>query len=165
MPDFKVKWLDHDKDPFDDSPADTIKNKIYTAANADEAMNLWEKEYPESAKFGADDCIETINHPLLASLLTIDMPDGYTYGIPIEIIVRKHASLNVKSQDESEIVSAMREITIPKFSNGHKSIHEWARTNMTWNEVLENAVILKRNKVDFDMEGTWVNEEAKVGIY
>ena len=62
---------------------------VYEANNEDHAVELFEEDYP--GENGCHDCFKSVEHELFKKHLLIDMPDGLTYGIPIEIIARNRA--------------------------------------------------------------------------
>lgn len=164
MPDFKITWVNHDFEPFEDSSCRVLKSKIYKALNEDAAMDLWEAEYPDSAKYGAEKCSETVDHPLLRKSFLINMPDGFTYAVPVEHIALNHAAYISKSQGLDDITKILSEVTIPEFESSNFVIHEWAAKNLPWSEVKKLAVIVKRHRLDDQMEAAWldINSDCEI---
>lgn len=164
MPDFKIKWVNHDVDPLEGGSIRTILTKVYSASNEDEALDLWEKEYPVSAEYGAEACFQTVDHPLLKKHFAINMPDGFTYAIPVELIARNHAAHFAKTQANNDEIQILTEVTIPEFSQSNHSIHEWAATRLTWEEVKEHSLIIKRHKLEKQMENAWLDLNTEIEI-
>jgi hypothetical protein len=131
---------------------------VYEANDEDHAIQLFEEDYPDEN--GCDDCYELVEHELFNKHLLIEMPDGLTYGIPIEIIARNRAE-HYKDEFNGDVAESLREDTIPLFDDFYE-VHDWASNNMNWDEVKIHAITLKRKTLDDEFQDAWVNGEWKV---
>lgn len=131
---------------------------VYEANNEDHAIDLFEEDYP--GENGCHDCFKSVEHELFKKHLLIDMPDGLTYGIPIEIIARNRAE-NYKDEFNNDVTESLLQDTLPLFDD-YSEIRDWAANNMNWKDVKIHAITLKKKTLDDEFEDAWCNGEWKV---
>lgn len=89
-----------------------------------------------------------------AQLLIVTMPDGSTWGVPVELIAT-HRAAHHSADGLPE--------TMQFFAQYPDEIHDWAANNMRWKDVEANATrITKPAPVDYQ-EG-WCNGDWEVRI-
>ncbi len=65
--------------------------------------------------------------------MTVKMPDGSTWGVPVEMIARHRATHYAKEFD-GDIERSLAEDTIPLFEDDDYEIEDWAVSNMNWSD-------------------------------
>jgi hypothetical protein len=100
-------------------------------------------------------------HRQMPETLTVDMPDGSTWGVPVMLIARSRAE-HYKGEFGGDIERSLAEDTVPLFSESDYEIKDWARGNMNWSDVQSVAVCIKGPKpmTADDMQEAWVNGET-----
>lgn len=162
---FRLTWDERvgEHDGFGDEVNHHFEKKsvIIEAENEDLACDRWDKEYANEGTNGLDDCVEVIEHEILTKHLFVDMPDGLTYGIPVELIARHRAESYVDEFD-NDITKSLLEDTIPYFEERDYNIRDWASNNMNWSEVKAHAMVLTK-KIEPDLyDDAWCNGEWSV---
>lgn len=162
MKKFKLTWMERVVDHEGDTLDHEEKNQIIEAENEDAACDQWEKENEHNEyQNGLDDVVEIIETPLFDKKIFLDMPDGLTYAVPVEVIARDRAE-HYKNEFNDDLGESLREDTIPLFLDDDYEITDWARNNMNWSDVKDKAITLKK-KIDSDAyQEVWVNGEMKI---
>jgi len=70
--------------------------------------------------------------------LTVGMPDGTKWQIPVMAIALNHAECFMEEYD-NDLAKSLIENTIPLFEQDQDEIIDWADNNMTWEEVCNVA--------------------------
>ena len=140
----------------------TQRSQIVEGETEDEAFAKWKAEHPEDAERGAQDCIEIVEHELFKKHLLIDMPDGMTYGVPVEVIARHRAEYYAHKEYDGDVAESLRDDTLPLFESDDYEIHNWAANNMNWSEVKGQAIMLKKKVPEDDFQDAWCNAEYKI---
>lgn len=162
MKKFKLTWDERVCNDEGDTLHFEGKSQIIEAENADTACTLWEEENKHNdCQNGLDDCVEIVESSLFEKHMFIDMPDGLTYGIPIEIIARNHAEYYAKEY-EGDIAECLRDNTIPLFIDDYSEIRDWASNNMNWSDVKKHAITLTKKINQDEFQDSWVNGEWMV---
>lgn len=162
MKKFKLTWDERVTDHDDDFLYMEEKSQIIEAENEDAACDQWEKENEHNEyQNGLSDCVEVVEHPLFKKHMLIDMPDGLTYGIPIEFIARHRAQYYARDFGGNEIKSLLED-TVPLFESDNFEIRDWASNNMNWSDVERHAITLKKKVSDGDFQESWVNGEYRI---
>lgn len=65
--------------------------------------------------------------------MTIEMPDGSTWGVPIEMIALSRAT-HYSSEFDYFVERSLKEDTLPLFGSNDYAIEDWAKNNMNWND-------------------------------
>lgn len=136
---------------------DVVKSsEIVEANDFDGAEKVILEKYGENANI--IEIFDKFDTPLNDKLILIDMPDGFTYGIPVMVIAEDRASKyeNEYGANEDNFYLSMTEDTLPLFESNEKEIIDWAKSNMNFADVKDKAHILKK-KEDFDYEDVWAN--------
>lgn len=92
-------------------------------------------------------------------MLTIKMPDGSKWGVPVEVIARNRAAHYAKEFD-GDIERSLVEDTMPLFDESSFEIKVWASNNMDWSDVEAQAQMLQAAETDYQ-EG-WENGKQAV---
>ena len=113
MKKFKLIWTERVVDHEGDTLHHEEKSQIIEAENEDAACDQWEKENEHNEyQNGLDDAVEVIETPLFDKKIYLDMPDGLTYAVPVEIIARDRAE-HYKDEFNDDLGESLREDTIP----------------------------------------------------
>lgn len=162
MKKFKMTWMERVVDHEGDTLHHEKKSQIIEAENEDAACDQWEKENEHNEyQNGLDDVVEIIETTLFDKKIFLDMPDGLTYAVPVEVIARDRAE-HYKNEFNDDLGESLREDTIPLFLDDDYEITDWARNNMNWSDVKDKAITLKK-KIDSDeYQEVWVNGEMKI---
>lgn len=162
MKKFKLTWDERVTDHDDDFLYMEKKSQTIEAENEDAACDQWNKENEHNEyQNGLSDCIEVVESELFKKHLLIDMPDGFVYAIPVEIIARNHAEYYANKEYNSDIAESLRNDTLPLFED-ISEIHDWASNNMNWSDVKKHAITLKKKISESEFQDAWVNGEWKV---
>ena len=92
-------------------------------------------------------------------MLTIEMPDGSKWGVPMEMIARNRAA-HYAHEFDGDVERSMAEDTMPLFESDDYEVEDWAANNMNWSDVEHLAVCTQKGSVDFD-DG-WANGDKDV---
>ena len=66
-------------------------------------------------------------------LMTVEMPDGSKWGVPIEMIARNRAA-HYADEFDGDVDASMAEDTVPLFDVDEYEIQDWAVNNMNWSD-------------------------------
>lgn len=163
---FKLTW--EERQTEHDGCGDEIdhyfvnKELIIEAKSEDAACEIWENEHANEGTNGLDDIYEIIEHELFNKSLHVEMPDGHTYAIPVEIIARNRAEAYADEYGD-DVGESLRADTIPLFMERNYNIRDWASNNMNWADVKAHARrITHDEKQEYDFEDGWCNGEWAV---
>ena len=91
-------------------------------------------------------------------LMTILMPDGSKWGVPVEIVARNRAT-HYAHEFDGDIERSLAEDTIPLFESEDYEIGEWAKNQMNWSDFDEHQVkVSEAPPIDF--EDAWMSGET-----
>jgi len=93
-------------------------------------------------------------------MLTIEMPDGSKWGVPVEVIARSRAA-HYAHEFDGDVERSMAEDTMPLFNSDHYEIEDWAANNMNWSGVSEQAKKLQDAPAP-DFQEAWINGKKAV---
>ena len=93
-------------------------------------------------------------------MLTIEMPDGSKWGVPVEVIARSRAA-HYAHEFGGDVERSMAEDTMPLFESDDYEIEDWAANNMNWSDVEAQAKKLQDAPAP-DFQEAWVNGEKAV---
>ena len=65
--------------------------------------------------------------------LTVTMPDGSVWGVPVEMIARDRAK-HYASEFGGDVERSLAEDTLPMFEDDEYEIEDWAVNNMNWSD-------------------------------
>lgn len=131
--------------------------EIIEANNDDEAYETACQKFSECE---VNEIIEIFDTPLNDKHIYVDMPDGFTYVIPV-MVVAEHKAWRMKQHHDNDFSKAMTKEVLPEFENDKYEIKDWAKNNMNWQDVKEHAIVLKR-KAEYDYQEHWVNGEFEI---
>lgn len=66
-------------------------------------------------------------------LMTVEMPDGSKWGVPVEMIARNRAA-HYADEFDGDVERSLAEDTIPLFESDDYEIQDWAVNNMNWSD-------------------------------
>lgn len=66
-------------------------------------------------------------------LMTVKMPDGSKWGVPVEMIARSRAT-HYASEFGGDVERSLAEDTIPMFEASDYEIKDWAKNQMNWSD-------------------------------
>lgn len=69
----------------------------------------------------------------MEKLLTVEMPDGSKWGVPVEMVARSRATYYAREFD-NDVERSLSEDTIPLFEEDTSEIIDWALNNMNWSD-------------------------------
>ncbi|HFG7030820.1 TPA: hypothetical protein ACGIK9_003319 [Acinetobacter baumannii] len=146
------------------------KEQIIESINMDEAEKIWKAENEDSDNNGLEDCYEVIEHPLLEKQLMVQMPDGLTYGIPVEVIARDRAEYYAINKFDGidrfggDVGLSLSSDTLPLFISDENQIFEWAKTKMKWTDVKKEARVYQKkvNVTAEECQNIWATGDHKL---
>jgi len=92
-------------------------------------------------------------------MLTIEMPDGSKWGVPVDLIARNRATYYADEFD-GDVERSLAEDTMLLFESDDYAIEDWAANNMNWSDV--QALAKKLEDAETDFQDGWVNGEKEV---
>lgn len=162
MKKFKLTWVERVEDSEGYLLYMEAKSEVVEAENEDAACDKWQAECDEDLCNGLDDCVEVVEHELFSKHLYIDMPDGMTYAVPVELIARNRAEYYAHKEYDGDVAESLRDDTLPLFESDNYEIHDWAANNMNWAEVKGKAIMLKKKVPEDEFQDAWCNAEYKI---
>lgn len=97
---------------------------------------------------------------ILNKFMTIKMPDGSTWAVPVRVIAEDRAKYYADEFDGS-VEKSLEEDTAPLFEEDDYAIEDWAANNMDWSDVEEFAKELEEEK-EVDFQEGWVNGDKEI---
>lgn len=65
--------------------------------------------------------------------MTVEMPDGSKWGVPVEMIARNRAA-HYASEFDGDVERSLADDTIPMFESSSYEIEDWAANQMDWSD-------------------------------
>lgn len=87
--------------------------------------------------------------------MTVEMPDGSKWGVPVEIIARNRAA-HYANDFGGDIDLSLSEDTIPLFESNNYEIQDWAVNNMNWSDFDGHQIKLSEAKPP-DFQEAWLS--------
>ncbi|MED1851861.1 hypothetical protein P4V33_09380 [Brevibacillus borstelensis] len=97
----------------------------------------------------------------MEKFLRVEMSDGSTYDVPLEVIARSRANYFSKQEADQESMNAVYHAELEYTMNDHEEAIDWATNNMNWDDVRNYAVKLEEPKV-IDLQNGWVNGQKQI---
>lgn len=97
-------------------------------------------------------------------LLVVNMPNGYKYSIPADVIADNRAKYYAKLDsvqdgvDYDTIYKKEFDYTV----NDESELIDWASNNLNWADVKDHASIKDKLEIVWDMEDGWMNGEKHI---
>ena len=85
----------------------------------------------------------------------VTMENGDVYGIPAEVIADNFAKYYQVNHDED--YQENYETMLYWFDTKDYEFADWAKNNMDWDDVKEQAVLLETIKKEVDFQEGWIN--------
>ena len=84
--------------------------------------------------------------------------NGEVWGVPAEVIADNYAKYyESRGEDYKENYDAM----IEWFDTGDFEFADWAKNNMDWDDVKQQAFLVRRGETNNDFQESWVNGEYR----
>lgn len=90
-------------------------------------------------------------------LMTVKMPDGSIWGVPVEMIARNRAA-HYASEFGDSLERSLAEDTIPLFEQSDYEIQDWAVNNMNWSDFNGHQVKVA-DAPEPDFQEAWMSGE------
>ncbi len=88
-------------------------------------------------------------------MMTVEMPDGSKWGVPVEMIARYRATHYAREFD-GDVELSLAEDTIPLFESDDYEIQDWAVNNMNWSDFDGHQVKVESAPLP-DFQEAWMN--------
>lgn len=97
---------------------------------------------------------------MMIKWLTVEMGDGSTWGVPLDVVAR-HRAERYADEFDGDVERSLAEDTLPLFEQVPFEAKDWAANNMNWSDVERHAKrLLFPGEPDFQ-EG-WVNGRKEI---
>ncbi len=91
-------------------------------------------------------------------IYAVTMENGDVYGIPAEVIAENYAAYYASlGEDYKENYDTM----LKWFDTNDFEFEDWAKNNMNWEDVADQAVRLPSRKKEVDFQEGWMNGEVE----
>lgn len=90
-------------------------------------------------------------------LMTVTLPDGGKWGVPVDMIARNRAE-HYASEFNGDVERSLAEDTIPMFEADDYEIKDWAANNMNWSDFDGHQVKVSEAPTP-DFQEAWVSGE------
>jgi hypothetical protein len=87
--------------------------------------------------------------------MTVEMPDGSKWGVPVEMIARNRAE-HYASEFGGDVERSLSEDTIPMFEADDYEIQDWAVNNMNWTD-FEGKHMKLSDAPEPDFQEAWLS--------
>ena len=88
-------------------------------------------------------------------LMTVEMPDGSKWGVPVEMIARSRAT-HYAHEFDGDVERSLAEDTTPLFESDDYEIQDWAVNNMNWEDFDGHQVKVESAPTP-DFQEAWMN--------
>lgn len=92
--------------------------------------------------------------------LSITMPDGSKWGVPVDMIAQSRAT-HYASEFDGDVARSLAEDTGPLFEADTYEIKDWAANQMNWSDFDGHQVKLA-DAPEPDYQEAWMNGEREV---
>jgi hypothetical protein len=93
-------------------------------------------------------------------LLTVTMPDGSEWGVPVDMIARNRAA-HYAHEFDGDIERSLEEDTLPLFADSEYEIKDWAVNNMNWSDFDGHQVKVSDAPVP-DFQEAWLSGDLHI---
>ena len=66
-------------------------------------------------------------------MMTVQMPDGSKWGVPVAMIAKDRAA-HYAGEFDGDVERSLNEDTLPLFAADDYNISDWAKNNMNWSD-------------------------------
>lgn len=95
---------------------------------------------------------------MMRKLMTVKMPDGSVWGVPVSIIARSRAA-HYASEFDGDVMRSLAEDTLPLFEEDDYAIEDWAKNNMNWSD-FDGHQVRVYDAPPPDFQGAWMNGDT-----
>lgn len=88
-------------------------------------------------------------------LMTIEMPDGSKWGVPVALIARNRAT-HYASEFGGDVERSLVEDTLPLFEESDYEISDWAKNQMNWSD-FDGYQVKVSDSPPPDFQEAWIN--------
>jgi len=92
---------------------------------------------------------------VMHSFMTVEMPDGSKWGVPVAMIARNRAT-HYASEFDGDVARSLAEDTLPLFESNEYDIQDWAVNNMDWSDFDGHHVKLTQAPTP-DFQEAWLS--------
>jgi hypothetical protein len=92
--------------------------------------------------------------------LSMTMPDGSKWGVPVEMIARNRAT-HYASEFDGDVERSLAEDTLPLFDADGYEIKDWAVNNMNWSDFAGHQKKLA-DAPEPDWQDAWLSGDKEV---
>lgn len=85
--------------------------------------------------------------------------DGSKWAVPVSTIALNRAERYV-AEHNHDLMLSLQEDTLPLFASDASEVADWAKNNMNWSDVKDEAVQLSGPTVNFEQE--WIDCSTEV---
>ena len=96
----------------------------------------------------------------MKKILTLTMPDGSVWGVPVDIIALNRAAYYAKDYD-FDINRSLTEDTNPFFNADEYEIKDWAANNMNWSD-FDGYQFKIESATPLDFQEAWMSGEMNI---
>lgn len=89
--------------------------------------------------------------------MTITLPGGEVWGVPVDMIARDRAG-HYATEFDGDIERSLKEDTLPLFADDEYEIEDWAVNNMNWSD-FDGHQIKISDGGEHDFQGAWMDAE------
>jgi hypothetical protein len=90
-------------------------------------------------------------------LMTVEMPDGSKWGVPVEMIARNRAA-HYAHEFDGDVERSLTEDTMPLFEVDDYEVEDWAMNNMNWSD-FDGHQVKVADAPEPDFQEVWINGE------
>ena len=95
--------------------------------------------------------------------LTLELPDGSLWGVPVELIANNRAA-HYAHEFDGDLMRSLAEDTIPLFNSSDFDVTDWASNNMNWCDFNRRVVKLRDGK-PLNPKDYWARfTDAEIGL-
>lgn len=98
--------------------------------------------------------------PMKKKYLSITMPDGSKWGVPVDMIARSRAE-HYASEFDGDVDKSLAEDTGPLFESDAYEIEDWAANNMNWSDFDGHQIKLENAPLQ-DFRDGWANGDKEL---
>ena len=88
-------------------------------------------------------------------MMTVEMPDGSKWAVPVEMIARSRAT-HYADEFDGDVDRSLTEDTTPLFESDDYEIQDWAVNNMNWSD-FDGHQVKVSDAPNPDFQEAWLN--------
>ncbi len=91
----------------------------------------------------------------------VEMEDGSRWAVPVPVIATHRASCYAE-EFNGDVERSLEEDTYPLFEADAYECADWAKNNMNWEDIVDEAVRVVDAKEEVDYQEGWVNGDWEI---